>query len=71
VAAHSVDDDYQQRFVVREYVDSILVLGPIAGQAQLGILDAHEIPTGLRFPRPFDSFDAAARRGADCPTPLL
>ena len=69
MAAHAVDDDQQQRLVVRDDVDPILVLGPIAGQAQFGIFDAHEIPDRPPCPRPLDTFDASS--GADCPTPLL
>ena len=45
VPAHSVDDDQQHGVVVRDYVYSVLVLRPIAGQAQFGMIDAHELPT--------------------------
>ena len=43
VAAHAVDDHHQQGLVVRDEVDAILVLRPIARQAQLCIIDAHAL----------------------------
>ena len=41
VATHAVDHGHQQGTVVREDVDAILVLGPIAGQTQPCVINLH------------------------------
>ena len=68
VPAHSVDGDHEQRVPVRKHVDSVLVLRPVAGQAQLCMLDVHDRSHGPSYPR-FPPIPAA-RAGAR-PGPLL
>jgi hypothetical protein len=64
MAAHTVDDDQQQRFAARDDVDAILVFRPMTRESQLCMIDAHSSlpPPILHHPIVVGAFLAQSSR---------